>query len=109
MVVNFEDSTKRVIWYNLVQSKEEAQRRLNNTTIWLDSDLPELIDKEGHNAVFYINEDMQSIRVEYEPIPEPEPTMDEKIYAAVSKSQDEIRQEGADSVMEELVKRGLMV
>lgn len=44
-----------------------------------------------------------------EPIPEPEPTMDEKIYATVSKSQDEIRQEGADMVMEELVKRGLIV
>ena len=44
-----------------------------------------------------------------DPIPEPEPTMDEKIYTAVSKSQDEIRQEGADMVMEELVKRGLIV
>ena len=41
--------------------------------------------------------------------PEPEPTMEEKIYEAVSKSQDEIRQEGADMVMEELVKRGLIV
>lgn len=45
---------------------------------------------------------------EYIP-PEPELTMDEKIYEAVSKSQDEIRQEGADMVMEELVKRGLIV
>ena len=52
---------------------------------------------------------MQSIRVEYEPIPEPEPTMEEKIYAAVNKSQDEIRQEGADLMMEELVKRGVVV
>ena len=109
MVVNFESNTKRVIWYNLVQSKEEAQRRLNDTTIWLDSDLPEVIDKEGHIAVFYINEDMKSLRVEYEPIPEPELTMDEKIYATVIKSQDEVRQEGADMVMEELVKRGLIV
>lgn len=109
MVVNFESNTKRVIWYNLVQSKEEAQRRLNDTTIWLDSDLPEVIDKEGHIAVFYINEDMKSLRVEYEPIPEPEPTMEEKIYTAVSKSQDEIRQEGADMVMEEMQKRGLIV
>ena len=41
--------------------------------------------------------------------PEPEPTMNEKIYAAVSKSQDEIRQEGADMVMEEMKKRGLIV
>lgn len=41
--------------------------------------------------------------------PEPDPTMDEKIYTAVSKSQDELRQEGADMMMSELVKRGLMV
>lgn len=41
--------------------------------------------------------------------PEPEPTMEEKIYTAVSKSQDEIRQEGADMVMDELLKRGLIV
>lgn len=42
-------------------------------------------------------------------IPEPELSIDEKIYKAVSKSQDEIRAEGADMVMEELVKRGLIV
>ncbi len=41
--------------------------------------------------------------------PEPEPTMDEKIYEAVIKSQDEVRQEGADMVMEELLKRGVIV
>lgn len=41
--------------------------------------------------------------------PEPEPSIEEKIFVAVSKSQDEIRQEGADMVMEELVKRGLIV
>lgn len=45
---------------------------------------------------------------EYIP-PELEPTINEKIYEAVSKSQDEIRQEGADSVMEEMKKRGLIV
>ena len=108
MVVNFESNTKRVIWYNLVQSKAEARRRLNSTTIWLDSDLPGVIDKEGHIAVFYVNEDMKSIRVEYEPMPVPEPTINEKIYEAVSKSQDEIRQEGADLLMEELIKRGVV-
>lgn len=41
--------------------------------------------------------------------PEPDPTMDEKIYEAVIKSQDEVRQEGADMVMDELLKRGLIV
>lgn len=41
--------------------------------------------------------------------PEPEPSIEEKIFVAVSKSQDEIRQEGADMVMDELLKRGLIV
>lgn len=41
--------------------------------------------------------------------PEPEPTQLDRMEAQLSKSQDEIRQEGADMVMEELVKRGLIV
>lgn len=109
MVVNFDKTTKRVLWYNIYQSKEEAQKTLNETTIWMEGSLPDVESRDGYIAVFYVNEDMQSIRVEYEPIAEQEPTMDEKIYAAVSKSQDEIRQEGADMVMEELLKRGLIV
>ncbi|WP_302380892.1 flagellar basal-body rod protein [Anaerotignum lactatifermentans] len=40
---------------------------------------------------------------------EPEPTQLDRMEAQLNKSQDEIRQEGANSVMEELVKRGLMV
>ena len=42
-------------------------------------------------------------------LPEPEPTQLDRMEAQLMKSQDEIRQEGADSVMEELVKRGLIV
>lgn len=41
--------------------------------------------------------------------PEPEPTQLDRMEAKLMKSQDEIRQEGADSVMEELLKRGLIV
>lgn len=41
--------------------------------------------------------------------PEPEPTQLDRMEAQLMKSQDEIRQEGADSVMEELLKRGLIV
>lgn len=41
--------------------------------------------------------------------PEPEPTQLDRMEAQLMKSQDEIRQEGADSVMEELVKRGMIV
>lgn len=41
--------------------------------------------------------------------PEPEPTQLDRMEAQMNKTQDEIRQEGEDSVMEELVKRGLIV
>lgn len=41
--------------------------------------------------------------------PEPEPSQLDRMEAQLNKSQDELRQEGADMVMEELVKRGLMV
>nr|DAL92535.1 MAG TPA: hypothetical protein [Caudoviricetes sp.] len=41
--------------------------------------------------------------------PEPQESNTEKILKMVEKSQDEVRQEGADIVMEELMKRGLIV
>ena len=41
--------------------------------------------------------------------PEPEPTQLDRMETQLNKSQDEIRQEGADSVMDELKKRGLIV
>lgn len=42
-------------------------------------------------------------------LPEPEPTQLDRMEAQLMKSQDEIRQEGADMVMEEMKKRGLIV
>ena len=41
--------------------------------------------------------------------PEPEPTQLDRMEAQLMKSQDEVRQEGADMVMEEMQKRGLIV
>ena len=41
--------------------------------------------------------------------PEPEPTQLDRMEAQLNKSQDELRQEGAEMMMSELVKRGLMV
>ena len=41
--------------------------------------------------------------------PEPVPTQLDRMEAQLNKSQDELRQEGADMMMSELVKRGLMV
>ena len=106
MLVNF-DKTGRVVWYNLEISKEASVEYLSESTIWIDSDMPEADTKEGYIAIFYVNENMQSVRVEYEPIPEPSQL--DRMEAQLNKSQDELRQEGADMMMSELVKRGLMV
>lgn len=106
MLVNF-DKTGRVVWYNLEISKESSIEYLSESTIWIDGDMPEADAKEGYIAIFYVNENMQSVRVEYEPIPEPSQL--DRMEAQLNKSQDELRQEGADMMMSELVKRGLMV
>lgn len=108
MLINF-DKTGRVNWYNTEISQKEADSYLSENTIWFDGNMPEFEHKNGYFSIFYIDEDMKSIHVEYEPIPEPEPTQLDRMEAQLNKSQDELRQEGADMMMSELVKRGLMV
>lgn len=73
MLVNF-DKEYRVIWYNEEISKEDATIYLSENTIWLDTSMPKAESKDGYYPVYYLNDDMQSIRVEYEQIPEPQPT-----------------------------------
>lgn len=106
MLVNF-DKTGRVNWYNTEISQKEADSYLSENTIWFDGNMPEFEHKNGCFSIFYIDEDMKSIHVEYEPIPEPSQL--DRMEAQLNKSQDELRQEGADMMMSELVKRGLMV
>lgn len=52
-------------------------------------------------------EDYEPI-LEPEPEPEPQPTQLDRIEEQLNKSQDELRQEGADLLMEELIKRGVV-
>ena len=108
MLVNF-DKTGRVIWYNLYVSKEDSVEYISENTIWIEGGLPATESRDGYIAVFYINDDAQSIGVKYEPVTEPEPTQLDRMEAQLNKSQDELRQEGADMVMEEMKKRGLIV
>lgn len=109
MVVKFDLQTKKVLFVNEYQSKEEAESRLNENTIWIEGSLPTTESRDGYTAVFYVNDDLSSIRVEYEPVTEPEPSQLDRMEAQLNKSQDELRQEGADMMMSELAKRGLMV
>lgn len=108
MLVNF-DNARRLIWFNLEIRKEDATSYLSENTIWIEGSLPTTESRDGYTAVFYVNDDLSSIRVEYEPVTEPEPTQLDRMEAQLNKSQDELRQEGADMMMSELVKRGLMV
>lgn len=84
MILSFDAKSKKVIWYNVYQTKEESESRLNETTIWIDGNMPEIEHKEGYQSVIYVNDDMESIRVEYEPIPEPEQTVEEQILSGTN-------------------------
>lgn len=64
-------------------------------------------EKEGFCKVF--KWDGEKPIIEYIPIPEPELSQLDRIEEQLGKLQDEIRQEGADMVMEELMKRGMIV
>lgn len=74
-------------------------------------EIPEFINpvEEDGFIIYVVGIEDGKPKYAKEPIEVPEPSMEEKIYAAVSKTQDEVRQEGADMVMEELVKRGMIV
>lgn len=74
-------------------------------------EIPEFINpvEEDGFIIYVVGIEDGKPKYAKEPIEVPEPSMEEKIYAAVSKTQDEVRQEGADMVMEELLKRGLIV
>lgn len=73
MLVNF-DKEYRVIWYNEEISKEDATIYLSENTIWLDTDFPEVVAKEGYRPICYVNVDYKSFRIEYEPIQQTQPT-----------------------------------
>lgn len=108
MIVGFDKTTKKILWFNVNQSKEEAQKRINDTTIWMDSGMPEIVSKDGYIAVFYVNEDMQSIRVAYEPISAPEPSQLDMIEKEIKKKNTDIAKEAIDNYTLELVKEGVL-
>ncbi len=63
-------------------------------------------EKEGFCKVF--KWDGEKPIIEYIPTPEPELSQLDRMEEQLGKSQDEIRQEGADLLMEELIKRGVV-
>lgn len=89
MLVNF-DKEYRVIWYNEEISKEDATIYFSKNTIWLDTDFPEVVAKEGYRLLYCVNADMKSVRVEYEAIQESEPTQLNIIEAEVKKKNADI-------------------
>lgn len=107
MLVNF-DNARRLIWFNLEIRKEDATSYLSENTIWIECSLPATEFREGYIAVFYVNEDMQSIRVVYEPISEPEPSQLDIIEKEVKKKNTEIAKAAIDNYTLELVKEGVL-
>lgn len=107
MLVNF-DNARRLVWFNLEIRKEDATSYLSENTIWIECSLPATEFREGYIAVFYVNEDMQSIRVEYEPISEPEPSQLDIIEKEVKKKNTEIAKAAIDNYTLELVKEGVL-
>lgn len=104
-LILYVDSNKKIFGYN--KDINEDKNSENAISYEGDFSFEQGEQKEGYNKVFYFRDG--KIELDYEPISKPEPTINEKIYAAVSKSQDEVRQEGADMVMEEMKKRGMIV
>lgn len=107
MIVHFDKESGKVLWVNTYQSRQEAQSRLDEETIWVEETMPEAEGREGYRTVLYLREDGQGLEVRYEPIAQREKTTEEKILEALEKSHDALRQEGADLVMTEMKKRGV--
>lgn len=87
--------------------KEETKNY--EDAVWFDGDFDFSYGEEREGFYKVFKWDGEKPIIEYIPTPEPELSQLDRIEEQLGKSQDEIRQEGADMVMEELVKRGLIV
>lgn len=106
-MVLFVNSNNIIYAFNTVLSKNNIEKY--HDAIWYDGDFSfeQGEEKEGYTKLY--KWDGEKPIIEYIPTPEPELSQLDRIEEQLGKSQDEIRQEGADMVMEELVKRGLIV
>ena len=61
MIVHFDKESGKVLWVNTYQSRQEAQSRLDEETIWVEETMPEAEDREGYRSVLYLREDGQGL------------------------------------------------
>ncbi len=105
------DENRKITGYNTIIPKEESQKYLvENYCIWIEEEINYPEPKEGYQTVMYLNED-NTIRYEYElpePLHKPEPTQLDIIQEAVLKSSEELRQEGYDNCVMDMVKEGVI-
>ena len=107
-MILFLDEQRRIRAYNALISAEEASKYKG--AVGFDGEYPPVTEKrEGFYPVYYLETDGKTIRTEWKKIVIQELTQLDRMEAQLMKSQDEIRQEGADMVMEEMKKRGLIV
>lgn len=106
-MVLFLKEDNEIYAYNKRLKKEDIEKYQD--AIWYEGDFDFLDgkDKEGYAKLYRWNGEKPIL--EYIPTPEPELSQLDRIEEQLGKSQDEVRQEGADMVMEEMKKRGLIV
>lgn len=95
--------------YLLEDGRQLADRSLIGEEKFIE--IPDFIlpERVGLKYKIVVGIEDSKPKYSYFDIPYEELTDMEKVLFSVSKSQDEIRQEGADSVMEEMKNRGLIV
>lgn len=111
MLIWFDKSTKRVVAHNSYLTDAELEsyhKKSPNTTMFVNG-LPEKSEGMEH-PVLYVNAETKELKWVDEPIEtvEPEPSQLDRIEAEIMKSNDELRQEGADALTEELIAMGII-
>ena len=102
MLIYYKPASKTIYGINDDLAKEDAQEYVGNNCIWLDMcEIPSLCD----NQEWYLTDDYH-IGVRESVVHEPSQL--DIIQAAVEKSNSELRQEGAETVILELVERGIL-
>ena len=96
-------SGNKISAYNTEILKEEAEKYLSESCVWVENELPQAEVKKGFN-VYYKYENGE-ITAEYEKEEVPEPTEDEVIQAELLLNQAEIiaKQKEHDEVLAEIL------
>lgn len=98
---------KEIIAYNCVLTKEEAVEFVNDNCIWVDNlKIDETKNKDGCDTKMYLIDG--EIIYKFVPMEIPKPTQLDRIEEAISRTQEEIKQEAIDNYTIQLMEEGLI-